>query len=47
MIVLLGMGLGSDLIKDGEPKKGKHSFVVSLIATAIMAALLYAGGFFQ
>ncbi|MFN6506300.1 hypothetical protein [Xanthomonas translucens] len=45
-IVLTTAGLTVSLIKDGQPKTGKHHFVAHLIAAAIMAALLWWGGFF-
>ncbi|MCT8281776.1 hypothetical protein [Xanthomonas translucens] len=45
-IVLTTVGLTFSLIKDGRPETGKHNFIAHLIATAIMAALLWWGGFF-
>ncbi|UYB51176.1 LPXTG cell wall anchor domain-containing protein [Xanthomonas sp. AM6] len=45
-IILATVGLTNSLIKDGRPQTGKHNFVASLIATALMALLLWWGGFF-
>lgn len=47
MLVILTLGLGMNLAKDGEYKTGeKYSFGTSFIATAINFAVLYWGGFF-
>jgi len=49
-IILLGlivMGLGLNLAKHGEPQKGKHSFWMSLVNSAVIVGLLYWGGFFS
>lgn len=46
-IALLALGVGIDLAKDGEPKKGTHSFWVSLVAAVLFAALLWWGKFFS
>ena len=40
-IALMAAGLACYLIKHGEPKTGKWSFPVGLIATAIQAFVLY------
>lgn len=47
MMVLLGGNIGIALAKDGEKKEGEYSFVVTLIATGIEAAILWAGGFWK
>lgn len=39
-------GLGIALAKDGEPR-GNHSFAGTCFGTALLFALLYAGGFFE
>ena len=46
-IVITAMGLGISMQQHGQPKTGKHSLWVSLFAIAIMATLLYLGGFFN
>ena len=40
------INLGMEAAKDGETKTGRHSFIPSLIATALIAWLLDCGGFF-
>jgi len=48
MIVILALGLGINLAKDGQYKTDeKYSFGVTFIATAINFAVLYWGGFFS
>ena len=39
-------GLGMEAAKDGELKTGRHNFVASLLASALVAWILYCGGFF-
>ena len=46
MIALLGMGLGINIVKNGEPKEGVYSFPVQLVSTLIEVGLLIWGGFF-
>ena len=46
MIVIMGIGLGIALVKDGERKDEKYSFWVTVISTAIQCWILKAGGFF-
>ena len=46
-VVLVGMALGNALANHGKPKDEKHSFWATLIAFAIMAWVLTAGGFFR
>lgn len=46
MIVLLGLGVGIGLAKDGEPRD-PHSFVKDIVGCAITVWLLIAGGFFN
>ena len=45
-LALLFIGLGLSLERDGKPKEGRHSLIVDVIATAIVVAILWAGGFF-
>lgn len=47
MMVLLAMDVGMNLAKHGETREGKYNFGVTLIADGIIAALLWAGGFFS
>jgi hypothetical protein len=46
-LVLHILGLGHDLANDGKPKTGRHSFSVSLVASAICLGILYMGGAFE
>lgn len=46
-IVLVALNVGIDLAKDGEPKKGNYNAIGSLIASALIMALLWWGGFFS
>ena len=46
MIALLGMGLGMNLVKNGEPREGTYSFPIQLVSTLIEIGLLIWGGFF-
>ena len=46
VIVLYILSLGLALGKHGQPRNDKYNFGVTLIATSIMIALLYWGGFF-
>jgi hypothetical protein len=32
---------------DGKPRKGNHSFAITLCRTAVLAFLLYMGGFWS
>lgn len=45
MIALLALGLGASIADHGKPRSAQNAWV-SLISTALMAGLLYAGGFF-
>ena len=45
-IILATVGLTHDLMKHGERKTGTHSFWSGSFAIALMAGLLYWGGFF-
>jgi len=45
--VLYVFGVCMSAARDGEPKTGKHSFPVTVVATAIGAWILYMGGFWQ
>lgn len=40
------LSLGMHLAKHGEPKTGKYSFWMALVASAIELTLLYFGGFY-
>lgn len=49
-VVILSLhvaGLGVELAKDGEPRTGKHSFLVAVAGIAIQQAILYWGGWYQ
>ena len=46
VLILLGMGLGMDLISHGKPRDTQYNIWASLIATTITLGLLYWGGFF-
>lgn len=45
MIVMLSINFAVNLIKHGEPEKGKHNVFTSLFSIAITVGLLYWGGF--
>ena len=45
-LVLLCMGLGQHLAKNGEQRADKYNFGLALICTVIEVALLTWGGFF-
>ena len=45
VIVLWALSLGLTLAKHGEPRGGKESVWTALVGVAIMAALLWWGGF--
>lgn len=47
LLVLLAVDLGISLAKDGEPKEGKYSFWVTLIAIALYVWLYYEAGLFN
>ena len=44
-ILSYSIGLGMELVRNGEEKKGKHCFISQLIATVIGVTVLYYGGF--
>jgi hypothetical protein len=46
-IVLIGIGIGLECAKHGEPKTGRHNGWTQVIAAGLVAGLLYAGGFFD
>ena len=46
IIVLMVIDLALVACVDGEPRVGKYSFGSELISKAIIALLLYLGGFF-
>jgi len=46
ILALYLISLGISIERHGKPKKGNESAWTSLIATIIMLALLYWGGFF-
>jgi len=45
-VVLVTMGLTLTLVRDGQPKTGKESFLASLISNVLILLLLWWGGFF-
>lgn len=47
MMILMGGNIGIALAKNGEPRDGEHSFIVTLIGAAIEAVILWAGGFWS
>lgn len=47
MVGLYVFSLLTDIVRDGEPKTGKHSAGVGVVAIAIAAFILTAGGFFR
>lgn len=47
MIIVIGLNLGINLAKNGEPRDGDYSFGIALIGAAIEVGILYWGGFFQ
>lgn len=47
MMILMGGNIGIALAKDGEPRDGEHSFIVTVIGAAIEAVILWAGGFWS
>jgi len=44
---LVLIGLGAEIARHGEAKKGKYNGWTSLIATLIILTVLYYGGFFD
>jgi hypothetical protein len=46
-IVLVCMGLGLTLAMDGQPRTGRHNFILSLLAAAIGFWIIWSGGFFS
>ena len=47
IIVLMVLSLGMDAQRHGEPKKGTHSFWISLTANIITLILFYFAGLFH
>lgn len=45
-LALAFIGLLAHAHDHGKPKKGKDSFWIALVATSLVAGLLYWGGFF-
>lgn len=45
-LIIAFMNLGMALAWHGEPKDGSYNFWVTLITEAIVASILYLGGFF-
>lgn len=46
-LALLVLGAGMELARHGQPKTGEHNVITTLIASAIILALLAWGGFFR
>jgi hypothetical protein len=44
--VMVLYGLANELSKNGKPRTGNHDAGVALIATCLLALLLWWGGFF-
>jgi hypothetical protein len=47
ILVLVCVGLGMELVRDGNPRTDKHSFWITLLSDTIVLALLWWGGFFN
>lgn len=47
LLLLMASGLGIDLSKHGEEKKGKYNVLNTIIAQLLMLVLLWWGGFFK
>jgi hypothetical protein len=47
MIVILALGVGISMEQHGRPKTGTENCVITIIATGIMVALMYWGGFWS
>lgn len=47
MLVLIMLGLGINMAKNGQPKDEKYSFGASLLNSIINLVILYYGGFFN
>jgi hypothetical protein len=45
-LILNFVGIGVALSQHGQPRKGKHNFFATVIATFIEMLILYYGGFF-
>lgn len=45
--VMALLGLGIEMARHGQPRTGKHSFWWQLSGTALVAGLLWSGGFFR
>lgn len=45
MIALYALGLGIAIEEHGKPKSGTHNVWITLVATALVAAILWWGGF--
>jgi len=46
-LLLMALGLGIAMERHGKPKADKYNFTIDLISTALSAALLWWGGFFN
>ncbi len=46
MIVVLSIGLYTELVRHGEPETGRHNFWAYLFGVVIEIIILKAGGFF-
>ena len=47
LLVLIGSNLGIGVVKHGEPEKGRHNVLVTLLSNALLVTLLYFGGFWS
>jgi len=41
LIILLVLGIGINIAKDGEPKEGYYNYIVAIISSLIEIALIY------
>uniref|UniRef100_UPI003F8101A9 hypothetical protein n=1 Tax=Xanthomonas sp. 0924 TaxID=2835534 RepID=UPI003F8101A9 len=46
-LALTMLGLGMGIAQHGEPKTGRHNAVSTIVATVLILALLWWGGFFR
>lgn len=47
IIIWLAMAVGNGLVQHGKPKRGYNSVWIDIISTALMAYILWSGGFWN